>query len=84
MAYSETKEIRLSELNAARQYDVIGLDALLAQAGYYTIKSVTPDGYAVLGYPKKRSPFQWQNFMPTSCSPDAEFGVRERRLFARR
>ena len=53
MAYSETKEIRLSELNAARQYDVIGLDALLAQAGYYTIKSVTPDGYAVLGYPNE-------------------------------
>lgn len=53
MAYSETKEIRLSELNAARQYDDIGLDVLLAQAGYYTIKSVTPDRYAVLGYPNE-------------------------------
>ena len=27
------------------------MEVLLTQAGYYTIRSVTPDGYAVLGYP---------------------------------
>ena len=51
ISYSENKEVRLSALNAARQYDEIGLDALLTQAGYYTIREVTIDQYAVLGYP---------------------------------
>ena len=53
IAYSDVKEIRLSDLNASRQYDDIGLDALLTQAGYFTIRKVTEDGYAVLGYPNQ-------------------------------
>ena len=53
ISYSENKEVRLSALNAARQYDEIGLDALLTQAGYYTIREVTVDQYAVLGYPNQ-------------------------------
>ena len=51
IAYSEQREIRLSELGAASQYDEMGLDVLLTQAGYYTIRQVTDDQYAVLGYP---------------------------------
>ncbi len=51
ISYSETKEVRLSELSAARQYDDIGLEALLTQAGYLTIKETTTDQYAILGYP---------------------------------
>lgn len=51
ITYAEVRELRLSELNAARQYDDIGLDVLLTQAGYYTIREVTEDGYALLGYP---------------------------------
>ena len=53
ISYSENKEVRLSALNAARQYDEIGLDVLLTQAGYYTIREVTVDQYAVLGYPNQ-------------------------------
>ena len=51
ITYSEQREIRLSELGAAGQYDEMGLDVLLTQAGYYTIRQVTDDQYAVLGYP---------------------------------
>lgn len=53
ISYSEVREIRLSELNAARQYDDIGLEVLLTQAGYYTIRAVSEDGYAVLSYPNQ-------------------------------
>ena len=53
IAYAENHEIRLSELGLAQQYDDVGLDVLLTQAGYYTIRSVTDDGYAVLGYPNR-------------------------------
>ncbi len=53
MSYSQEKEVRLTELQAARQYDDIGLEALLAQAGYLTIKNITPDRYAILGYPNQ-------------------------------
>ena len=53
ITYAEVRELRRSELNAARQYDDIGLDVLLTQAGYYTIREVTEDGYALLGYPNR-------------------------------
>ena len=53
IAYADTREVRLSELNASRQYDDIGLDVLLTQAGYYTIREVTEDRYAILGYPNQ-------------------------------
>ena len=53
ISYGEHKELRLSELGSARQYEEIGLDVLLTQAGYYTIKEVTEDQYAVLGYPNE-------------------------------
>lgn len=53
MNYSEIKMIRLSDLNASRQYDEISLDVLLTQAGYLTIRSVMKNGYAVLGYPNQ-------------------------------
>lgn len=53
ITYAETQEVRLSDLGAARQYDEIGLNVLLTQAGYYTIRNVTDDQYAVLGYPNQ-------------------------------
>ena len=53
MSFAEARQIRVSELGAARKYDDIGLEALLAQAGYLTIRSVRSNGYAVLGYPNK-------------------------------
>ena len=51
--YAEDKLIRLSDLNTARQYDEICLDALLTQAGYLSISEVLKNGYAVLTYPNK-------------------------------
>lgn len=67
ITYAEVRELRRSELNAARQYDDIGLDVLLTQAGYYTIREVTEDGYALLGYiPTGKLPAQWLNSMPMS------------------
>ena len=53
ISYSENKMIRLSDLNASRQYEEINLDVLLTQAGYLTIRSVMKNGYAVLGYPNQ-------------------------------
>ncbi len=52
-AFDEPRQIRLSELTAAREYKDIGIEALLAQAGYLTIRSVRSNGYAELGYPNK-------------------------------
>ena len=51
--YAEEKIVRLSDLNASRQYEDINLDVLLTQAGYLTIRSVMKNGYAVLGYPNQ-------------------------------
>ena len=53
MSYGESKTVRLSDLNASRQYEEISLDVLLAQAGYYTIGEVTDDQYVFLGYPNQ-------------------------------
>ena len=53
ISYSENKVVRLSDLNASRQYDEIRLDVLLTQAGYLTIRSVMPNEYVVLGYPNQ-------------------------------
>ena len=53
ISYADSREVRISELNASRQYDDIGLDVLLTQAGYYTIREVTEDRYAILGYPNQ-------------------------------
>lgn len=52
-SYAEAKPIRLSELEAPRQYDDMNLEVLLNQAGYLTIREVTPDRYALLGYPNQ-------------------------------
>ena len=52
-AFDENVQIRLSELMAAREYKKIGIEALLAQAGYLTIRSVRSNGYVELGYPNK-------------------------------
>lgn len=49
--YDDNKTVRLSDLNASRQYEEISLDVLLTQAGYYTIREVTDDKYVFLGYP---------------------------------
>ena len=38
---------------AARQYDEIGLEVLLTQAGYLTIHKVRGNGFATLGYPNQ-------------------------------
>lgn len=53
ISYAQTKTVRLSELSAACQYDEMSLEALLTQTGYLTIKEVTADQYAVLGYPNQ-------------------------------
>ena len=52
-AYAESMEVRLSDLDAARQYGEMSLEVLLTQAGYFTIKQVTDDGYLILGYPNQ-------------------------------
>lgn len=49
----QVKQVRLSELNAAQQYNDLSIDVLLTQSGYLTIKSVLKNGYAVLGYPNQ-------------------------------
>lgn len=51
--YDDNKTVRLSDLNASRQYEEISLDVLLTQAGYYTIREVTDDKYVFLGYPNQ-------------------------------
>ena len=51
--FDEDKQIRLTDLQAARGYETIGLDALLTQAGYLTIKSVRSNGTATIGYPNR-------------------------------
>lgn len=49
--FSETKQIRLSDLSTAQEYDDLSGEVLLTQAGYLTIQSVRPNGVALLGYP---------------------------------
>ena len=51
--FDEDKQIRLTDLQAARGYETIGLDALLTQAGYLTIKTVRSNGTATIGYPNR-------------------------------
>ena len=51
--FDEDKQVRLTDLQAARGYETIGLDALLTQAGYLTIKSVRPNVTATIGYPNR-------------------------------
>lgn len=51
--FDQVKQVRLSELNAAQQYNDLSVDVLLTQSGYLTIKSVLKNGYAVLGYPNQ-------------------------------
>ena len=51
ISYSENKVLRLSDLNASRQYDEVDLDVLLTQAGYYTIREVTDDKYVFFRLP---------------------------------
>ncbi|MDO4937101.1 MAG: AAA family ATPase [Sutterellaceae bacterium] len=50
---SEHTEIRLQELYSSQAYDDIDANTLLLQTGYYTIRSVTDDGYAILGCPNR-------------------------------
>lgn len=52
-AYSTAHEVRLSELQAAPLPNDLGQVALLAQAGYFTVKSVNAAGFASLGYPNR-------------------------------
>ena len=51
--FDQVKQVRLSELNAAQQYNDLSIDVLLTQSGYLTIKTVLKNGYAVLGYPNQ-------------------------------
>lgn len=51
--FDEDKQVRLTDLQAARGYETIGLDALLTQAGYLTIKSVRPNVTVTIGYPNR-------------------------------
>ena len=53
ISYGQRFEVRLSQVGAARQFDDAGLEALLTQAGYYTIREITADHHAVLEYPNR-------------------------------
>ena len=53
ISFDQVKQVRLSELIAAQQYNDLSIDVLLTQSGYLTIKSVLKNGYAVLGYPNQ-------------------------------
>lgn len=53
ISVSQTKAVRLSELSTACRFDEMSLEALLTQTGYLTIKEVTTNQYAVLGYPNQ-------------------------------
>lgn len=53
ISYAKEYEIRLSKLAASQVYDEMGLEALLTQAGYYTIRSVLDEETVVLGYPNR-------------------------------
>ena len=53
ISFNKEKLVRLSDLDATSQYNEINLDVLLTQAGYFSIRSVREDGYAVLGYPNQ-------------------------------
>ena len=51
--YDKEFLISKSELEAARQYDEISIEALLAQSGYLTIKDQAGGIYLRLGYPNQ-------------------------------
>lgn len=53
MAYAQPSIVRLSELNAARDYEDMRPEILLTQASYLTIQSIDGEQYAVLGYPNR-------------------------------
>lgn len=50
-SYAARKEIPLEALRSPNRYEDLSLDTLLVQAGYLTIKAVTEDKQAVLGFP---------------------------------
>ena len=51
--YANGKYLKLSALDATRQFDDVSIDVLLTQAGYLSIKEVTEDGYVLLDYPNQ-------------------------------
>lgn len=53
MTFGQTKEVRLSHLESADPFESLEIDVLFAQLGLFTIKSVAPDGFAVLGCPNQ-------------------------------
>ena len=63
--FDQVKQVRLSELNAAQQYNDLSIDVLLTQSGYLTIKSVLKNGYAVLGYPNQELRFTMRTVAAT-------------------
>lgn len=51
--FNKTHRIRFSELTSARDLQSIGIEALLTQTGYLTIRSHLSDGRIKLGWPNK-------------------------------
>ena len=50
-SFGEARQLPLSALEGASSCGDLKPEALMAQAGYLTIKAVTDEGFAVLGYP---------------------------------
>lgn len=51
--YGKERAVRLEILRSSNQYNEQGLEALLTQTGYLTIRRMTSSGLAVLGYPNQ-------------------------------
>lgn len=69
ISVSQTKAVRLPELSTACRFDEMSLEALLTQTGYLTIKEVTTDQYAVLGYPNQEVALSMAHFYAGRRSP---------------
>ena len=69
ISVSQTKAVRLSELSTACRFDEMSLEALLTQTGYLTIKEVTTNQYAVLGYPNQEVALSMAHFYAGRRSP---------------
>lgn len=51
LAYFELRQLSFEKLSASRPYDGLDENVILTQAGYLTIRQISADGNAVLGYP---------------------------------
>lgn len=51
--YDKPRKIPFSRLEGASRHNELGLEALLFQTGYLSIREIAPSGAAVLGYPNR-------------------------------